>query len=40
MKILISNDDGILANGIHALIEELSPCHDVYVVAPDRQQAA
>ena len=40
MKILISNDDGILANGIRALIEVLSPCHDVYVVAPDRERSA
>ncbi len=40
MKILISNDDGILSNGIHALIEALSPCHDVYVVAPDRERSA
>ena len=40
MKILISNDDGILANGIRALIEALSPCHDVYVVAPDRERSA
>ena len=40
MKILVSNDDGILANGIHALIEALSPCHDVYVVAPDRERSA
>lgn len=40
MKILISNDDGILAYGIRALIEALSPCHDVYVVAPDRERSA
>lgn len=40
MKILISNDDGILSNGIHALIEALSECHDVYVVAPDRERSA
>ena len=40
MKILISNDDGILANGIHALMETLSVCHDVYVVAPDRERSA
>ena len=40
MKILISNDDGILANGIRALIEALAPCHDVYVVAPDRERSA
>ena len=41
MKILISNDDGILANGIHALIEALSAAgHEVYVVAPDRERSA
>ena len=40
MNILVSNDDGILSNGIHALIEALSPCHDVYVVAPDRERSA
>ena len=40
MKILISNDDGILSNGIRALIEALSPSHDVYVVAPDRERSA
>lgn len=41
MKILISNDDGILANGIHALMETLSAAgHDVYVVAPDRERSA
>ncbi len=40
MKILISNDDGILANGIRALIEALAPHHEVYVVAPDRERSA
>lgn len=40
MKILISNDDGIAANGIRALTEALSPNHDVYVVAPDRERSA
>ena len=40
MKILVSNDDGILSNGIRALIESLSKCHDVYVVAPDRERSA
>ena len=40
MKILISNDDGILANGIRALAEALAPCHDVYIVAPDRERSA
>ena len=40
MKILLSNDDGLLANGIRALIEALAPFHDVYVVAPDRERSA
>ena len=40
MKILISNDDGILANGIRALIEVLGVDHEVYVVAPDRERSA
>ena len=40
MNILISNDDGIAANGIRALTLELSKKHDVYVVAPDRERSA
>ena len=40
MNILISNDDGILSNGIRALIEALSVDHDIYVVAPDRERSA
>ena len=40
MKILISNDDGIVANGIKALSETLAEQHDVYVVAPDRERSA
>ncbi len=40
MNILISNDDGIAANGIRVLSEELSKKHNVYVVAPDRERSA
>ena len=40
MKILISNDDGILSNGIRALIEALATENDVFVVAPDRERSA
>lgn len=40
MNILISNDDGIAANGIRALTEELSKIHNVYVIAPDRERSA
>ena len=40
MRILISNDDGIAANGIRALAEALSIENDVYMVAPDRERSA
>jgi len=40
MNILISNDDGIAANGIRVLTEELSKQYDVYVIAPDRERSA
>ena len=40
MKILISNDDGVMAEGIKALTTALSKEHDVYVVAPDRERSA
>lgn len=40
MNILISNDDGIQAEGIRRLAEALSVKGDVYVVAPDSQRSA
>jgi 5'-nucleotidase len=40
MNILISNDDGITAAGIKALMEVLSKEHNLYVVAPDRERSA
>lgn len=40
MKILISNDDGIAANGIRVLTKELANDNDVYVIAPDRERSA
>src|SRR5574344_3154758 len=40
MKVLISNDDGIMANGIRALVEALSVENEVYVIAPDRERSA
>lgn len=40
MKILVSNDDGIAANGIRCLAEALAQEHDVYVIAPDRERSA
>lgn len=40
MIILISNDDGIQAEGIRLLAKTLSEKGDVYVVAPDGQRSA
>lgn len=40
MKILVSNDDGIHANGIKALVEKLSIEHEVYVIAPNQERSA
>ncbi len=39
-KILITNDDGINAPGIKALVEGLKGLGDLTVVAPDREQSA
>lgn len=39
-KVLISNDDGIHAEGIQTLAERLSKDYAVYVVAPDRERSA
>ena len=41
MKILISNDDGILAPGIAALVKAFAGAgHEVFVCAPDSQRSA
>jgi 5'-nucleotidase len=40
VRILISNDDGIYAEGIWALARELSQISEVMIVAPDREQSA
>ncbi len=40
MKILVTNDDGINAAGLKALVEELRNIAEVVVVAPDREQSA
>ncbi len=39
-RILISNDDGIHAEGIKALAEAMEAIGEVYVVAPDRERSA
>ncbi|MCV5917612.1 hypothetical protein OFN60_29735, partial [Escherichia coli] len=36
LRILISNDDGVHAQGIHALADELRSIAEVIIVAPDR----
>jgi 5'-nucleotidase len=40
MKILVSNDDGIYANGLRTLVDRLSRKYQVYVAAPDRERSA
>ena len=39
MKILVTNDDGITARGLWALVRELRRIAEVVVVAPDRDQS-
>lgn len=39
MKILVSNDDGVMAPGIRILATELAQIADVDVVAPDRNKS-
>ena len=40
MKILLSNDDGYYAEGIQALIKELSIKHEIFVAAPLENNSA
>src|SRR5690349_24124237 len=40
MKLLCTNDDGILAHGLECLIRAAEPLGVVAVVAPDREQSA
>lgn len=40
MKILVTNDDGIFAPGLWALVKALKKIAQVIVVAPDREQSA
>ncbi|MGL5812836.1 MAG: 5'/3'-nucleotidase SurE [Aeromonas sp.] len=39
MRILVSNDDGVHAEGIRALSTALAACGEVIVVAPDRNRS-
>ncbi len=40
MKILVTNDDGVYADGLWALVEALKDVGEVIVSAPDREQSA
>jgi len=40
MKILVTNDDGIFAQGLWILVKQLKSIAQVIVVAPDREQSA
>lgn len=40
MKILLANDDGIMAEGIYTLAKALEKEHDVIIVAPETQRSA
>jgi 5'-nucleotidase len=39
-RILLTNDDGYFSDGINTLFQALSRDHEVYLVAPDREQSA
>ncbi len=40
MRILVTNDDGVFAEGLQKLVGELSQVAEVLVIAPERQQSA
>lgn len=40
MRILLTNDDGVYAQGIWSLAKELEKDHDVLIVAPEDQRSA
>lgn len=40
MRILLTNDDGIMAEGIYALAKELEKEHEVIIIAPEFQSSA
>ena len=40
MRLLLTNDDGILAHGLDCLEQAAKPLGEVTVVAPDREQSA
>ena len=40
MRILLTNDDGILAHGLECLHRAVEPLGEITIVAPDREQSA
>jgi 5'-nucleotidase len=40
LRILLTNDDGIFAEGLQVLAREIMKIADIYVVAPDHEQSA
>jgi 5'-nucleotidase len=40
MRILVSNDDGVAAKGLLALVDAVTPLAEVWVVAPESEQSA
>jgi 5'-nucleotidase len=40
MRLLCTNDDGILAYGLECMVKAASPLGEITVVAPDREQSA
>jgi 5'-nucleotidase len=40
MRLLCTNDDGILAHGLECLVRAAAPLGEITVVAPDREQSA
>lgn len=40
MNILLTNDDGIKSEGLHALKKSLSKVGNVFIIAPDRERSA
>jgi len=40
MRVLITNDDGIRSEGLHALVRAFGPAHEVFVLAPSDDQSA
>src|SRR5262245_21410086 len=39
-KILVTNDDGVRSEGLHALADALKPLGDIIVIAPHQESSA